>query len=154
MIHVKSLHVYPIKSFKGIALENLEFESMGPRWDRRYMLVDSQGRFQTQRQIKNMHLIKTIIENDELYIGLSGKDNEEHKILIPQPVISTASKRQALIWKDPVTAYVCDESVNKALSDFLGKELELVYIDQNTPRLRTKDTKQFSVSFADVLVMF
>ena len=47
---VTSLHIYPIKSCKGQAQESMQLDEYGAVNDRRYMIVDENGRFVTQRQ--------------------------------------------------------------------------------------------------------
>ena len=47
---VTSLHIYPIKSCKGQAQESMKLDEYGAVNDRRYMIVDENGRFVTQRQ--------------------------------------------------------------------------------------------------------
>ena len=46
---VEGLFCYPIKSFRGLELGELELLPQGPRWDREFMLVDENNRFITQR---------------------------------------------------------------------------------------------------------
>ena len=53
-MYVSQLLNYPVKSCKGNQLSEMEIDSFGPKWDRRWMLVDCDGRFVTQRQIAEM----------------------------------------------------------------------------------------------------
>ena len=43
--HISSLHIYPIKSCAGIALQSAELTRAGLAHDRRWMLVDDAGQF-------------------------------------------------------------------------------------------------------------
>jgi uncharacterized protein YcbX len=55
---VSSLHVYPIKSCRGLDLTAFRFDTLGPLYDRRLMIVDAAtGHFLTQRDLPRMALI-------------------------------------------------------------------------------------------------
>ncbi|MFM9004896.1 MAG: MOSC N-terminal beta barrel domain-containing protein, partial [Flavobacteriales bacterium] len=47
---IRELFVYPIKSLEGIACDELVVGDRGAVGDRRWMLVDEEGRFITQRE--------------------------------------------------------------------------------------------------------
>lgn len=53
-----SLHVYPVKSCKGIEVQASLVEARGLMLDRLWMVVTSTGVFRTQRQIPKMALIQ------------------------------------------------------------------------------------------------
>ena len=46
---VQDIFIYPIKSLGGIRLMEADVEERGFRYDRRWMLVDAEGVFVTQR---------------------------------------------------------------------------------------------------------
>ncbi|MCC6411830.1 MAG: MOSC N-terminal beta barrel domain-containing protein, partial [Saprospiraceae bacterium] len=48
MTLLSSLHIYPVKSLGGIALEEATVEIRGLKYDRRWMLVDEEGMFVSQ----------------------------------------------------------------------------------------------------------
>jgi uncharacterized protein len=54
---VSSLFIYPIKSCRGISLQTMHFDARGPAQDRRWMLVDEDGVFLTQREHARLGLI-------------------------------------------------------------------------------------------------
>lgn len=55
---VISLHVYPVKSCKGIEVQASLVEARGLMLDRLWMVTTSTGTFRTQRQIPKMALIQ------------------------------------------------------------------------------------------------
>jgi uncharacterized protein YcbX len=65
-IKVVSLHSYPVKSCKGTDHNELELLQTGFRNDRRWMLVDSVGRFMSQRRNPTMALIMASVEGNLL----------------------------------------------------------------------------------------
>ncbi|MBL0046258.1 MAG: MOSC domain-containing protein [Flavobacteriales bacterium] len=54
MLSVASLHIYPIKSLGGCAVNEARITDRGFEHDRRWMLVDASGRFITQREVPTM----------------------------------------------------------------------------------------------------
>ena len=44
-MRIESLYFYPIKSFRGVAVEELDIDAQGPRHDRQFMLVDENNKF-------------------------------------------------------------------------------------------------------------
>jgi uncharacterized protein len=53
-IRLSALHIYPIKSARGLSLPEAELTGRGLAHDRRFMLVDAEGLFLTQRQLPAM----------------------------------------------------------------------------------------------------
>ena len=70
---VSQLVVYPIKSCAGIEVERLEFDEVGPLHDRRYMVVNPDGRFLTQRQLPVMARIIPELTETGITLTLSGQ---------------------------------------------------------------------------------
>ena len=66
---VKSISIYPIKSLKGINMNSHETFEEGFKWDRRWMLVDEQGKFITQRSYPQLSLLKCSISEDQLIVS-------------------------------------------------------------------------------------
>ena len=50
MLKVSALFIYPIKACRGIEVQAFRLDALGPQLDRRFMLVDEQGTFISQRQ--------------------------------------------------------------------------------------------------------
>ena len=50
MLTVSQLFIYPIKSLGGIELSSAEVDKRGLKNDRRWMLVDNNNQFMTQRE--------------------------------------------------------------------------------------------------------
>ncbi|MDQ7015948.1 MAG: PGPGW domain-containing protein, partial [Gammaproteobacteria bacterium] len=55
-VTISSLIIYPCKSLRGISLDSVLLEARGLQDDRRWMVVDSNGEFITQRQQPRMAL--------------------------------------------------------------------------------------------------
>src|SRR5438105_1821895 len=61
MLQISELFVYPVKSLKGIKLSSALVTDRGFKYDRRWMLIDEQNRFITQRQIPQLALFRISI---------------------------------------------------------------------------------------------
>lgn len=48
-MRIRDLYVYPVKSLRGVRVDELAIDRDGPRLDRQWMLVDRNGVFLTQR---------------------------------------------------------------------------------------------------------
>lgn len=68
MLKISGLFVYPIKSLGGISLSKAQVTSRGLEHDRRWMLVDEQNRFLSQREIPEMALLYVEITTNGLLV--------------------------------------------------------------------------------------
>jgi uncharacterized protein YcbX len=59
MLRISQLYIYPIKSLGGIALNSARLTDRGLEHDRRWMLIDENNRFLSQRENAQMPLFKT-----------------------------------------------------------------------------------------------
>jgi uncharacterized protein YcbX len=67
-IRLSQLYIYPVKSMAGIPLATSEVDAMGLQHDRRWMLVDRDGQFMTQRTHPHMVLIRPAIRDGRLVL--------------------------------------------------------------------------------------
>lgn len=124
---ISQINVYPIKSLKGISFEEAGIERRGLRYDRRWMLVDADGQFMTQRDFPKMALIETSVNGD----GLKVRFNEREMAVPAEPEKGPV---EVGIWEGPVAAAMFGEEVNGWFSDALGVECRLVTMPETTRR--------------------
>ena len=94
-MYLSGLYAYPIKSMGGIPLEAWDVDGRGLRYDRRWMLVDEDGWFISQRELPRMALILVRIEPDRLVV------NAPHMPALELPLGPTTGKTvSARIWDD------------------------------------------------------
>ena len=72
-MHLSSLHLYPIKSSAPLEVDSAIVEARGLRFDRRWMVVDAEGRFLTGRQLPRMTLIRALPHAGGLALEAPGK---------------------------------------------------------------------------------
>ncbi|MBL0370572.1 MOSC domain-containing protein [Rhizobium sp. KVB221] len=142
---VKSLHIYPLKSGRVIDLDSAAITAWGLSGDRRYMLVDPDGRCITQREVQPLAQVTAVAKDGVLTLSKVGE---------PQPILAsfdTDRRMNVEIWDSKVTAAVALDGVNHALSKWFGIPVLLVHADEITDRQCSPDWAGASVStgFAD-----
>ena len=63
MLKITELNIYPVKSLRGISLNSAKVTDRGFQYDRRWMLIDDNGMFMTQRDFPQMAFIKLELDN-------------------------------------------------------------------------------------------
>ncbi|MGJ8525546.1 putative protein YcbX [Halomonadaceae bacterium LMG 33818] len=87
---ITALYCYPVKSLGGIELSSCPLGEEGLLWDRRWMLVDSAGRFLTQRQLPALAAIKTRLLPHELQlIAPNGRRLQIPLAVTDGPIVQT-----------------------------------------------------------------
>lgn len=128
-MHIASLHIYPLKSARGISLERSICDEFGLMGDRRWMLTDPTGKFVTQREMPELAQIGARQEGDALILSKDG--------YVPLHVsLDDKSQRiTARVWDSQVDAALASASVSATLSDWLKRDLRLVHFDDQSHRL-------------------
>jgi uncharacterized protein len=129
-LHVTALHTYPIKSCAGLSHGEIAFDERGPVWDRRWMLVEPDGMFVTQRELPRLALIQPAITGDQMRLTAPGMG--EICLPLQRPPSPT---RTVQVWEAICEAW--DEGGDAAewFSDFLKVELRLVRIADDFQRV-------------------
>lgn len=146
---LSEIWIYPIKSLGGIRLQKASLTEQGLQWDRRWMLLDENGEFLTQRQFPEMALLDVSLQPDSLQVI------HRHKPLppleIPLELKMPAEVLDAPIWDDSSKAYVVSQEANRWFSEALGRTCRLVFMPDEGERMVTGKTsgRQQKVSFAD-----
>ncbi|MCW8930842.1 MAG: MOSC N-terminal beta barrel domain-containing protein [Gammaproteobacteria bacterium] len=135
-ITISQLWIYPIKSMKGILLDNVQLEKRGFQYDRRWMLIDKDNRFITQRQYPKMTLIEPSFESDVMDYGLSVRAPDMPVLIIPypDPMIELYDEVEVTCWDDQVKAHHINSAIDNWFSEYLGVDCQLVYMPEATLR--------------------
>lgn len=131
------LNLYPIKSCGGIALREATITSAGLMsdhiYDREWMVVDSSGKFLTQREHPKMALIKPHLRADMLELRAPGMLRLQIPLDLPDP--ETAPTLDVQVWNDTLKAYDCDETTASWFSNALGVSCRLVRFHPDAERV-------------------
>ena len=145
-MQVTGINIYPVKSTRPIALSESEVLPRGLPWDRRWMLVDRDGRFITARQYPVLAVIETALTADTLDISVAGR--EGLRISLAEPA---AQSVPVTVWKDRCEAVPVDPAADAWFSDYLGIACRLVRMTDQLVRRVNPDYGEPAdqVSFAD-----
>lgn len=142
---VEDIAVYPVKGMQGQSVISAEAEECGLRGDRRWMVVDVDGMFLSQRELPGLARIDPRLGVSGLSLTIAGET-----VHVPVPG-DEATTRKVRIWHDTLPVRDGGDRVAEWLSHQLGRQVRLVF--QNDPDLRRTDVTyaptQPSVSLAD-----
>lgn len=122
-LQVSALNIYPLKSARGIALREMPLDARGPAGDRRWMLVDAQGRMLSQRDLPRMALIA--VESGSPELACTAPGMPPLRAHLPSP--GNAGRIPAMVWDDTVEVQLADGSAHSWFARFLGADCRLVY---------------------------
>ncbi|HEX7466707.1 MAG TPA: MOSC N-terminal beta barrel domain-containing protein, partial [Usitatibacter sp.] len=145
-VTLSGLNIYPVKGLKGIALTESRCTDRGLEHDRRWMVVDSEGVFLTQRDHPRMATVWTDIAGDELV--LSAPDVGE--VAVPlDPAM--APPLRVRVWNSDCAALAVSTAADAWLSAYLGMGCRLVYMPDESKRASNPQYAGYErfVSFAD-----
>lgn len=142
MATISQLNVYPIKSCAGISLDEARLFAHGLEYDRHWMLVDTNGRFVTQRTMPRMALIETELAGGELVVRAPGQT--PFHTPLDASALAEAERLDVMVWRSTLTALDTGAEAAQWFSAFLGAPLRLVRFDPSAQRIanreRTGDT--------------
>ena len=144
---ITGIYIYPIKSMGGIRLETATVEREGLQHDRRWMLLDANDQFITQRQVPELALIQGSLSNAGIL--LSHKNGQHGQVELPFDEEPDSPPFPVKVWSDEVAARAVSGTVNEWLSDALKTRCGLVKIETNAMRYSLKGKGGKYVSFAD-----
>lgn len=126
-LHVSRLYRYPVKSLPGIAVQELVLDDFGPAGDRRWLVVDADGGFVTQRTEPALALIAVVAEGAGFVI-LQLPDGQ-----ILELVPGTQAMR-VRVWRDEIDGLRASGDASARLSAWRGRELYFVYMPEGSFR--------------------
>jgi uncharacterized protein len=147
MLQVSELYVYPVKSMAGIAMNKAMVTDRGFQYDRRWMLVDENNLFISQREVAELALMHVEIVGEGLKITYQPKASS---IIIPFKA-QTDEFAEVIIWDDTCMGQFVGKETDDWFGRMLGIACRLVYMPDNS--LRLTDSKYtpdgYITSYAD-----
>ncbi|MBM3938389.1 MAG: hypothetical protein FJ333_07025, partial [Sphingomonadales bacterium] len=128
---VTAIYIYPIKSMGAISLPEAAVEMRGLQHDRRYMLVDSNGCFLTQRTTPALgkFQLRYNPEGTGFLVDFLGET-----LSIPFSLGDDSLVGEARIWDDTVSVFHAATPVNDWFSEKLQQPVSLVYLPDESSR--------------------
>ena len=131
MFTVSELYIYPVKSLGGIAVNSARLTDRGFEHDRRWMVVDKNNRFVTQRELPAMALLQVQVTDTGLRIQHKTKRTESIDVPFQPPLPNTVP---VVVWDDTCDAQYAGSGVDEWLSDMLSFDCRLVYMPDHSRR--------------------
>ncbi len=140
-----SIHIYPLKSGAPLMCDTAVVEPRGLAGDRRWMVVDADGKFLTARQYPRLTLIRAQPDGGGLVL------EAPHMPILQLKVPGAGRRVVATVWKSTVQVLDADAQAQAWISAFLGLPSRLVFMDAACTRAVNPDYGQpgDEVSFAD-----
>lgn len=147
-LKLSKIFFYPVKSMGGVSIKTSLITDRGLQYDRRWLLVDENNVFITQRVLPEMALLSTSIKDGMIQIKHKTKNIES--ISFPHK-IDNGKELKIKIWNDSCTALHYDNALDNWLGKTLNINCKLVFMPDTTYRPVDKNygNKNDVVSFAD-----
>ncbi|MDB5813740.1 MAG: hypothetical protein JWM03_1646 [Rhodocyclales bacterium] len=144
MPELASLYRYVVKSCRGERLSEAYVTCMGLPLDRYWMVADEHGEMLTGRDEPRLVCIEVDADEDGDGLCLRGPGMMDlhlsrHALCVPRP---------AKVWEDEFMACGGYSPANAWLSQFLGSEVQLLHIGEQSTR-QSQKRPDMQLSFAD-----
>ena len=142
---VKELYIYPVKSLAGISVQSAQAEEMGFENDRRWMLIDEENQFITQREHPKLSQFYPKIKDDRIEISYY---NTTHEFYIGESLKEPIFSK---VWDDESKVVEVNKATSKWFSEALGFSCKLVKILDKGDRKHNSSrlNQTLNVSLAD-----
>ncbi len=128
--HVAGLWVYPVKSLGGVRVPASPVGPLGLERDRRWMLVDADGRAVTQRELPALALLAVALDDDG-GVTVTAPGGAALRLA---PASAGAPRRPVRLFDDVVDAAACDPAADRWFAARLGAPVRAVYFPDDVVR--------------------
>ncbi len=129
-MELSEINLFPVKSLGGIGVARWPLDRFGLYLDRRWMVVDAQGRFLTQRQHPQMALVRPRLDGERLTLTCFGLP--DHHVPAPDP---EAPRVPVRVWEDEVAAVHLSAETDAWLAQAIGvPDCRLVWFPEDAVR--------------------
>ena len=115
MAQITDLYIYPVKSLKGIALNEAQTAKRGLEFDREWMITDIHYNFISQREKELMATIQTEIDSSSLVLTSANKKALKIPLHSKREV-----KVRAKVWNDFCNAFDEGDEASSWLTEVFG----------------------------------
>ena len=125
---VLRLLVYPVKGLHGNDVDAMDFDEVGPRFDRRWMVVRPDGQFVSQRMVPALATVRAMVDGEHLTLEAPGAG------AVVLPVAPVGDRRRVTVWDSVLDVRTVSPDADAWLSSFLGGAHHLVHIAEDDVR--------------------
>ncbi len=119
---IAEIRLHPFKSAGGFVVPSAEVDQVGLRYDRRWMAVDAEGRFVSQRTHPRMALVRTALEDSNLRMSAPACSS----LLLPLAEPDAEDFTLHRVWYSDRYAQDCGDAASDWLSAFLDERVRIV----------------------------
>ncbi|MCB0571692.1 MAG: MOSC domain-containing protein [Phaeodactylibacter sp.] len=127
-----ALYTYPIKGLAGVYLPKARVEARGLAYDRRWMLVDRDGLFLSQRELPKLVLLKPDFTVSGISINNSAERSEP--LLIPFHTPEPEQRLEVQVWDYRCKAVPVSRQADEWFSEALKVHCRLVFMPDDVER--------------------
>lgn len=128
-LRIDRLRIHPVKGARGTDVDAMEFDEIGPCFDRRWMVVRPGGHFVTQRELPALATVSPRLADGAL--TLEAPDAEPVSV----PLNFDGPSLRVRVWEAQVTAATGPPIVDQWLSQALAGDYRLVFLGREAKRL-------------------
>jgi uncharacterized protein YcbX len=147
MNRLSGIYIYPVKSLLGFEADAWPVRSEGLAYDRKWMLLDENGKFLTQRKLPLMCRLQARIENDHLIISDLRGGRED--LVLPAGARHNGSTQKVTVWSDDTEGFEISKDANEWFSKALEVNCTLIRQPDGAERIHQRFESKKVVSFAD-----
>lgn len=134
MLTLSEIWIFPVKSLGGIRLTSAKVLEKGLLHDRRWMLIDENNQFMTQRVYPQMALFKVSIADNEMTIVKKNPGDHKPSISFKIDAPSTGPVIQSNVWDNAVEVVEVDRKLSAWFSLHLGITCRFVHFPEENSR--------------------
>ncbi|WP_426239813.1 MOSC domain-containing protein [Pararhizobium sp. DWP1-1-3] len=124
---VTGLNIHPLKSGRAIAQTSVSIRHDGLAGDRRFMLVDPDGKFITQRELQALAQVEATYVAGGVHLKMGTRTATVS--------FDPARRLDVRVWDSEVNAAVSEDRASTTLSGWFGRPVKLVLMDDQARRV-------------------
>lgn len=128
-VKLAAIHLYPVKALGGFALDACDVTPRGLAHDRRFMVVDADNEFVSQREMPKMATVWVELEKGEITFSAPNVDS----VSFPAEPRERPT-RTVRVWSSHLPAHGVSAEADTWLSEYLGFDARLVYMPESSRR--------------------
>lgn len=140
---VTGLNIHPLKSGRAIPQASVSIQHDGLAGDRRFMVVDPDGKFITQRELQLLAQVEATHVTGGVHLKMGTRSTTVS--------FDPTRRLDVRVWDSEVNAAVSEDHTNATLSGWFGRPVKLVHMDERATRALGEEWagKAAPVGFAD-----
>jgi len=144
-LRIEQISIYPVKGLRGIQVTTIGVTPLGLDHDRQWMLVDSKGKFISQRSHPELALFSCEIKDDKLVVH-----HKNSSLSITAALQSAEDEKiEVEVWNSSLLAGRYQNEVNQWFSDRLNSDVQLVSYEKFSERSKHKEFGTLNLRFTD-----